>query len=257
MSRSRRAVVALVAAAAVPAVAVSSGLATRTHAAGHRTSQASYAVSARATGAKSTGTLKGTLSTSGAKGKLAWSLTLSPAAGASSAQIRSAAGAKLVSLCAPCKASARGAASVGAAAVKGITGGHASLVVATAGGVLKGAVKASSAGSGGGTLTVPVTPAAVAKGKALVNDNGCLGCHTIDGTSSTGPTWKGLAGSTVHLTTGGTTKATDSYLVGVITDPSTLKVAGYDSGIMAEVIPPGKISDAEAKAIVAYIKTIK
>ena len=65
---------------------------------------------------------------------------------------------------------------------------------------------------------------------------------TIDGTSSTGPTWKGLAGSKVKLTGGGTLIATDSYLVGVITDPSTLKVAGYDAGLMAEVIRRGTLA---------------
>jgi len=36
-----------------------------------------------------------------------------------------------------------------------------------------------------------------------------------------------------------------------------LKVQGYDSGVMSEVIPPGTVSNAQARAIVAYIKSLK
>jgi mono/diheme cytochrome c family protein len=257
VSRSRRVAVTLVATAAVLAVAVSSGLAMRSHA---TTAQASYTVSGKATGSKGSGTLTGKLTTSGTKRTLTWKLTLSPAGSAISAQIRGGAtgvGPKLAGLCAPCSVGAHGTASLTAAALASVVAGRSALVVAPkTGGILRGKLKASKSG-GGGTITVPVTAAAVAKGKALAASNGCQGCHTIDGTSSTGPTWKGLAGSKVKLTGGGTLIATDSYLVGVITDPSTLKVAGYDPGVMAEVIPPGKISQSQAEAIVAYIKTLK
>lgn len=107
-----------------------------------------------------------------------------------------------------------------------------------------------------GTIVTP-TPALVAKGKALAAAHGCQGCHTITGAKLTGPTWKGLAGSKVHLTSGKTVVATDSYLIGVITDPTTLMVEGYDATVMSEMISPGSISTAEAKALVAYIKTLK
>ncbi len=241
MSRSRRIIVTLVAVGALLAVAVSSALAMRSHA---TTAQASYSVSGKATGSKGTGTFSGKLTTSGLKGTLTWKLTLSPAGTAASAQIRGGhgTGIKLASLCSPCSAGAHGSVSLSAVALASVVAGRAGIaVVPKTGGLLHGAIKASKAasGGGGGTITVPVTAASIAKGKALAETNGCQGCHTIDGTSSTGPTWKGLAGSTVQLTTGGTPKATDSYLVGVITDPSTLKVVGYDAGVMAEVIPPG------------------
>jgi len=104
---------------------------------------------------------------------------------------------------------------------------------------------------------VAVTRAAVAHGKAVARRYSCTGCHSVDGSSSTGPTWKALAGSTVHLISGGRTKATDSYLVGVITDPGTLRVAGYDPGVMQEAIPAGEVTTSEARAIVAYIKSLK
>lgn len=126
-------------------------------------------------------------------------------------------------------------------------------------GELKGLVKvkSSSVSTGGGGLTAPVTAATVAAGKKLADHYSCEGCHSINGTKSTGPTWKGLAGSKQTLTNGTTVIATDAYLIGIITDPSSAKVQGYDSGVMAEAIPPGEISVAEAKDLVAYIKTLK
>ena len=110
---------------------------------------------------------------------------------------------------------------------------------------------------GSGSVSVPVTAAAIARGKTFARRYSCTGCHTVDGTASTGPTWKGLAGSKVRLIGGGTTRATDSYLVDVITDPGALQVAGYDPGVMQEAIPAGEVSDAQARAIVAFIKSLK
>jgi cytochrome c2 len=259
VSRKRLVVVGL-AGAAVALAGAATALAARGAA-----PQKSYKVSAtlKGTGAVS-GLFSATLATTGSKGTLSWKLTLKPSGTAASAQIRSgatASGALLLSLCAPCSAGAHAAKTVSGGALKSIAGGHAGLVVkAKTGGTLRGALKAtasSSSGGGGGTLTVTPTPALIAAGKAAVTKFGCAGCHTIDGTKSTGPTWKGLAGSKVPLTTGKSVVATDSYLLGVITDPSTLMVRGYDSGIMSEVIPPGAVSATQAKAIIAYIKSVK
>ena len=252
-----RVVVPTVAVAAALVAAASAFAATRAHAANP---QKTYAVSATLTG---TGAVSGLFSakfaTAGSTGKLTWKLSLKPTGPATSAQIR--AGSASVTLCKPCSSGAHGVKSIAGAALKAIVAGKARLtIVPKKGGPLTGTLRASaSGGSGGsgGTITVTPTPALIAKGKSLVENYSCGGCHTIDGTKSTGPTWKGLAGAKQHLTTGGTAVATDSYLVGVITDPSTLKVAGYDAGVMAEVIPPGHISQAEAEAIVAYIKTLK
>ena len=44
--------------------------------------------------------------------------------------------------------------------------------------------------------------AAGRRGKQVANDNGCAACHSTSGSKSTGPTWKGLAGSTVELADG-------------------------------------------------------
>src|SRR5271167_209928 len=47
----------------------------------------------------------------------------------------------------------------------------------------------------------------VARGRELYQADGCSGCHSLDGTRGTGPSWKGLAGSQVKLSDGRTLTA--------------------------------------------------
>ena len=46
---------------------------------------------------------------------------------------------------------------------------------------------------------VTVTPALVARGKALYSADGCSACHSLTGTAGVGPSFKSLAGSKVTL----------------------------------------------------------
>lgn len=219
-----------------------------------------YRVSATLKGTGVSGSFTGSLGANGSKGTLVWKVTLKPSTAASAVEIRAgstSAGKLLLRLCAPCASTAHGTKIISGTALTTVVAGHAGVVVHTsAHGTLSGSAKATRSSSQGG-LTITPTPALVAKGKSLAASHSCNGCHTIDGTKSSGPTWKGLAGSKVHLTNGKTIIATDSYLVGVITDPSTLQVSGYDPALMQSMIPPGSISEAQAEAIVAYIKTLK
>lgn len=90
-------------------------------------------------------------------------------------------------------------------------------------------------------------------GKALVAQNGCLACHSTDGSALTGPTWRGLFGSTVDLADGSTVTADEAYLAESVLDPGAKVVAGFAPGIM----PKFSLTDAEVKDIVAYLETIK
>jgi cytochrome c2 len=96
-----------------------------------------------------------------------------------------------------------------------------------------------------------------AKGKALYTSLGCVGCHSLDGSKGTGPTFKGLYGQTTKLTNGQSVKADMAYLLESILAPDKQIVAGYSPGIMSAVIKPGAVSQADAKALVAYIQTLK
>lgn len=266
MSRNVRA--GAVGAAIVVVAAVTGGfLAMHAHAAAKNATATSATVSAtlkHRAGATGSGKLTGKLTSSGSSaGKLAWKITFSglksPATGV---QIRL--GSKVLAhLCSSCASGAHRSVTLRGATFKAVSTSKATVTVSTkkfATGQISGRLKVSGAsggGGGGGVGTIVVTPATIAAGKKAAGQFSCQSCHTIDGTKSVGPTWKGLYNSTVPLKTGGTTKATAAYLFGIITNPSSANVAGYDSGVMAEVIAPGEVSDAQARDIIAYIESLK
>ena len=75
-------------------------------------------------------------------------------------------------------------------------------------------------------------------GVALLRQNGCLDCHSLDGTKLVGPTFKGLSGSTVVVRTGGrlrSVKADEAYIVRSVVDPGADIVEGFSN-----IMPSGK-----------------
>ena len=103
----------------------------------------------------------------------------------------------------------------------------------------------------------PPLPGLAGKGQKLYASLGCQGCHTTDGSKSTGPSFKGLYGRQTKLTTGQTVTANMAYLLESIRDPDKQIVEGYQPGIMSSAIKPGSVSSADAKALIAFIKTLK
>ena len=97
----------------------------------------------------------------------------------------------------------------------------------------------------------PEDPAAAA-GQQLAAAN-CTGCHTIDGSDATGPTWLGLFGSEVTLEDGSTVTADEEYLRESILEPAAKVHQGF-----APIMPSfaGQLSDEEINQIIAYIATL-
>jgi cytochrome c oxidase subunit 2 len=93
------------------------------------------------------------------------------------------------------------------------------------------------------------------RGAQLAQQNGCTGCHSIDGTEAIGPTWQGLYGHEVELADGSTVTADDAYIMESIRNPSAKVVNGFPDGVMP-VFSPGQLSDDDIAAIVAYIQTL-
>ncbi|MED5622328.1 cytochrome c oxidase subunit II [Ideonella sp. BN130291] len=93
------------------------------------------------------------------------------------------------------------------------------------------------------------TPAA--RGRALAQAKACLGCHSVDGNASAGPTWKGLFGRNEALADGSSVKVDDTYLRHAIREPQAQVVKGF-----ANIMPPTPLSDEEVAQIVAYIKSL-
>jgi cytochrome c oxidase subunit 2 len=92
------------------------------------------------------------------------------------------------------------------------------------------------------------------QGKILATKYGCVGCHSVDGTALTGPTWFGLYGSNVPLADGSTVVADDAFITESILDPNAKIVEGYPS---PSVMPPYALTDEEITNLIAYIQTLK
>jgi mono/diheme cytochrome c family protein len=99
------------------------------------------------------------------------------------------------------------------------------------------------------------TPSAT-RGKRLVEQRGCLSCHTTDGRRWVGPTWKGLAGSQVRLVDGRTVTADEEYLRRSIRDPDADIVEGFKAGVMGGAMPGRPLTGAEIDDIVAYLQSL-
>jgi cytochrome c oxidase subunit 2 len=91
------------------------------------------------------------------------------------------------------------------------------------------------------------------RGAQIAQENGCTGCHSIDGTEAIGPTWQGLYGSEVTLADGSTVTADDAYITESIHDPGAKIHEGFQN------IMPATFADMpedEIEAIIAYIQTL-
>lgn len=92
------------------------------------------------------------------------------------------------------------------------------------------------------------------QGQLLTVKNGCVGCHSIDGTPLTGPTWLNLYGAEVELTDGTTVLADDAYIAQSILEPNAAVVKDYPS---PSLMPVFALTDEDIANITAYIKTLK
>jgi cytochrome c oxidase subunit 2 len=94
----------------------------------------------------------------------------------------------------------------------------------------------------------------VEEGRRAAAEQGCLKCHSVDGTRHIGPTWSDLYGRQERLATGKTIQADEGYLTKSMMDPAADVVAGYQN-----VMPTyqGKLSPPEAAAIVEFIKSLR
>ena len=87
------------------------------------------------------------------------------------------------------------------------------------------------------------------QGRIIAESNGCLGCHSVDGSASVGPTWKGLFGKTESLEDGNQVVVDEDYLKESIVDANATIVAGY-----TPMMPSYSLSDEEMKALIEYTK---
>jgi cytochrome c oxidase subunit 2 len=94
----------------------------------------------------------------------------------------------------------------------------------------------------------------VEEGRRVASEQGCLKCHSVDGTRHIGPTWTDLYQRQEKLATGKTVVADEGYLTKSMMDPAADVVQGFQN-----VMPTyqGKLSPPEVAAIVEYIKSLR
>ncbi|HLN20791.1 MAG TPA: cytochrome c oxidase subunit II [Bacteroidales bacterium] len=96
-----------------------------------------------------------------------------------------------------------------------------------------------------------------AEGAGLVKSNGCLACHTTDGTKLVGPSFKGLYGHEQSVIRGGQTvtiTADDPYIVRSILEPNAEIVQGFQEGLMQSY--KGVLNEDQIAKIIEYLKTL-
>ncbi|MGH8582852.1 MAG: c-type cytochrome [Gammaproteobacteria bacterium] len=91
----------------------------------------------------------------------------------------------------------------------------------------------------------------VDQGRKLAQDQGCVGCHSQDGSPSVGPTWKGLFGKTQTFADASSAAVDETYIRQSIANPNAKVVKGY-----SPMMPPYQLSDEELNALLAYIRTL-
>jgi cytochrome c oxidase subunit 2 len=93
-------------------------------------------------------------------------------------------------------------------------------------------------------------------GQSLADQNGCLNCHSTDGSRLTGPSFKGLLGSERSVTRDGQTstiKADSEYLTRAIREPGAEISEGYPNAMP----PYSHLSDGDIRALEAWLETLK
>jgi len=94
----------------------------------------------------------------------------------------------------------------------------------------------------------------VAQGRRVAADEGCLKCHSTDGTRHIGPTWLDLYHRREKLSDGTLVDADEAYLTRSMMDPALEVVDGFQP-----VMPSfqGKLGGPEVAALVEYIKSLR
>ncbi|PLX99068.1 MAG: cytochrome c oxidase subunit II [Desulfuromonas sp.] len=92
-------------------------------------------------------------------------------------------------------------------------------------------------------------------GMKLLQENGCLGCHSTDGSRMVGPSFKGIVGRQVEVEKDGATTTLTSdrqYLYRAINEPAVEIVVGYPP-----VMPAAGLSEKEVEAMIDTLEEME
>jgi len=96
-----------------------------------------------------------------------------------------------------------------------------------------------------------------AKAMSILDDNGCIGCHSFDGSVLVGPSYKGIFGRKVSVSVNGTLKeiiSDEAYLTRAILTPDAEVVDGFNAGMMTSY--KEVLSDGDIKTLITFFKSL-
>jgi cytochrome c oxidase subunit 2 len=101
---------------------------------------------------------------------------------------------------------------------------------------------------------VPPVASMVDQGQKLAGTQGCLKCHTVDGSPHIGPTFLGMYLRNEKLQDGKTVVVDEAFITQSMMDPGAHIATGFPN-----VMPTyqGKLHGPETAAIVEYIKSLR
>lgn len=97
----------------------------------------------------------------------------------------------------------------------------------------------------------------VPEGLTLLRNNGCLACHSVDGSKLVGPSFKGYWGGERVVTEDGVEKSItvdESYTLKSIYDPNSQIVKGFSPGLMQSYTDV--VSEEDALKMIEYLKEL-
>jgi cytochrome c oxidase subunit 2 len=90
------------------------------------------------------------------------------------------------------------------------------------------------------------------QGRQLMESEGCLSCHSTDGSEIAGPTLRNIVGRKVKQDDGSEIAADDAYLKEAILDPEKFIVVGYDP-----IMPSYEhLSEEQVQAMIDYMHSL-
>ena len=106
----------------------------------------------------------------------------------------------------------------------------------------------------GGLVAAAAPPPAdpAVRGRELAEAQGCIACHSLDGSPGVGPTFKGVWGRHETLETGKQTTVDEPYVIRSIKTPSADVVKGFPNAM-----PALELTDAQLRDVVAWLKTLQ
>jgi len=105
-----------------------------------------------------------------------------------------------------------------------------------------------------GRLELEQGESLAAFGERIYNRKGCNACHSTDGTTKTGPSWKGMYGSDRTFADGSSGKVDDNYIRQSILDPNAKVVSGFTPQMPSF---QGQLNDDQITALIEFMKTLK